>query len=161
MICIRVHDSQMPWPTKRKPSNTASSGSPGGIFPLIFTLRRTQSLLVSSGSGQALKVMLLECDSDRNSAHRPKRSGCSKSEIICRPVRTFENKSGRPKGPLPVLLIRSGLLHSRMRRSAASAGRCDRRAWSARSRAHPRIARRASLITLATCAARCRWIRTR
>jgi hypothetical protein len=47
---------------------------PGGIFPLIFTLRRTQSLHVSSGSGQALRVVLLARTSDRKAAHGPERS---------------------------------------------------------------------------------------
>ena len=103
MICIRVHDSQMPRPTKRKPSNAASSGSPGGILSLIFTLRGTQSLHVSSGSGQALRVVLLEC----RAIAAPPTDGrdlrhCSKSEIIlfCCPVRTYETTKTGPTGPL-------------------------------------------------------------
>lgn len=56
-ICLRVHDCQMPWATKRKPSKTASSSNPSGSLPLIFTLRRTY---VSSRFGQAFRVVLLE-----------------------------------------------------------------------------------------------------
>jgi hypothetical protein len=99
MICIRVHDSQMPRPTKRKPSNAASSGSPGGILSLIFTLRRTQSLHVSSGSGQALRVVLLECRAiAMPPADRRDLRHCSKSEIILLPCANLRNNKNGPEG---------------------------------------------------------------
>ena len=100
MICIRVHDSQMPRPTKRKPSNAASSGSPGRILSLIFTLRRTQSLHVSSGSGQALRVVLLECRAiAMPSTDRRDLRHCSKSEIILLPCAHLRNNKNGPEGP--------------------------------------------------------------